>query len=108
MEYDAWALELVGGPYDGMPEVWWVQLVDDGELPAMLLIGKCSGGGACSARNCPGDHPFAWDADAVEPPPLPTVPYRRAEVRDESATYVYAGIGPVWRDEARERELLMA
>lgn len=102
-------VRLIGGPYDGAPDVWWVTIEgeDDG-LPSTLLIMRCPGRGECGARNCPWEHVVAWDADEADCPSLPSVPYARAEVREDEqvAVYVYALIDaralPAWTSERQQ------
>lgn len=90
-------VRLIGGPYDGLPGVYWVELVDESrevDLPERLLIGRCPGDGSCGATNCPRAHAFTWDADEQGGPDLPTVVYAKSEVREDEqfAVYVYAVI----------------
>lgn len=96
-------LEIVGGPYDGVPGFDWF---DDGEHPApdQIFIGACPGDGSCGSEHCGRKrrHPAFWTD--VEDVPVKTVRYekqddyvRRVELAHEDvfegvAVYVMGGL----------------
>lgn len=73
-----YALEIVGGPYDGVPGLKW-KAGRDFPVPKVLLLGRCKGDGACGARKCAGrPHPYYWmpEEDGI---PIRTVRYELAD-----------------------------
>jgi hypothetical protein len=79
-------LEVVGGPYDGTPGLYWHS--EDDEPPEGILMGVCPGDGQCGTEQCVRigrQHPSFWVTMEDYRPPN-AMPYVRQDFYRESGT----------------------
>lgn len=73
------AMEVVGGPYDGAPALRWL---DDGKHPPpeWIMVGRCRKSSPCGAQSCPRrEHVAYWTPKEREAWPARAMRYEKQE-----------------------------